>query len=155
MKEGEIHVTLTWLECLIAGFVGVIRRVTSLKTGMKDKAGRTNDWASDVEGCAGEIACAKALGIYWEPSNRTFSKPDVGGFEVKLSTKDGDLGVETNTPDNAIIILVIGKIPDFTVVGWITGKEAKLFPPYTKLYRPTHWVPKSKLNSIKTLDITR
>ena len=140
-----MKVNLTWLESAQAARVGVVRRITSKAEGMMDRAGRGGDWTADVEGAAGEMAFAKAMGIYWEPTNKTFSVPDVGVYEIKTNRFGRDLPVELGTPDDRIVVLVSGSIPNFEVVGWIRGRDAKTVPPTTRKYRPAHWVLEGQL----------
>lgn len=141
-------VTLSWLETHIASMVGGIRRLTSMKAGLKDKAGRPNDWSADVEGTAGEIALAKYLNVYWMPTNKTFTLPDVGKLEVKTVAKGDELPIHPNIPDDRIVVMVAGRIPNFEVVGWIRAGDAKIkYPAKAKLYYPCHWVPRAHLDT--------
>lgn len=142
------HVTLSESEALIAEVVGCLRRNTSIFAGMKDKAGRTNDFTADAEGAAGEMAVCKALNIYWPASNKTFSLPDAADVEIKLSKKLGELAVNPKTPDDRVTILVEGEIPNFYVAGWIRAGDAKrLYPKSNKNkgYPDAHFVPWEEL----------
>jgi hypothetical protein len=156
-------IKLTPLELNLAIEVGVWRRMSAAKDGLRDKAGRVGDWNADVLGASGEMVLAKSLGIYWLPTNRTFDLPDVGEFEVKtVQTYSQDmiergfklrLPVEPGTPDERIVVLIYGQYDSYEVMGWTTGKDAKAYPPEKVKYRPCHWVPVEKLFEIEDLDL--
>lgn len=148
--------TLTETEYRVATHIGKLRRVTARDGKMVDKAGKDDDFAADILGCAGEIAFAKAAGVYWEPTNKTFSRPDVGQFEIKTVRKKQEgfspsLPVELETNDEQLVALVYGEYPSFRIIGWISGRDAKKIPAEKKLYRPTHWVPENALRSFDLL----
>jgi hypothetical protein len=141
------EIQLSPTEIKVACMVGTLRRQTSKEGGMRDRAGRPNDWSADIEGAAGEIALAKYLGIYYEPTNKTFELPDVGVVEVKTSTRLMEIPIPPTIPDDRIVCGVFGLIPDFRIGGWIMGAEAKKFRLVVKTqgYPPAHWIPIEEL----------
>lgn len=65
-------VCLTPWEMMLAAQAGVMRQVENLKRGRAAfyGAGNLNDWQYHVEGCLGEFALAKFLGVYWSGKGR-------------------------------------------------------------------------------------
>jgi hypothetical protein len=127
-----------------------------VQKGLEDKHGFDGEpWNIDIEGAAGEIAAAKALGVYWGASVNTFKVGgDVGGLEIRTRSKsEYELLIRDNDPDDSIFVLVTGRSPNFEVVGWMKGKDAK-----REEWKQTHggrppayFVPQSELHSIESL----
>lgn len=80
-----------------------------------------------VMGAAGEIAVAKAMGLFWGGDVCTFKAPDIGNhIQVRTRSRhDWDLIVRPEDDDDAVFVLVTGSIADLHVRGWISGREAK------------------------------
>ena len=145
----ENKITLSWLETHIATIVGGVRRLTSMKENLTDRAGRPNDWSADIEGTAGEIALAKYLNVYWTPTNKTFTLPDLGRIEIKTVAKGDELPIHPGIPDDRIVVMVAGRVPTFTIAGWVRAGDAKKkYPARKKLYYPCHWVPRADLEPV-------
>lgn len=107
----------------------------------------------EIVGACGEMTVAKVFDCYWSPSVNTFhATTDLPhDTEVRSTTRlDGSLIVRDNDPDDRIYILVTGEPPSMTVVGWITGAEAKqpqwLRNPHG--HRPAWFVPQSALQPV-------
>lgn len=86
----------------------------------------------DIVGVCGEVAVAKAAGLYWSPTVNTFhGKPDIEpNLEVRTTENparaDSDcLIVRDNDPDERVYIMVTGEPPVMTIRGWIRGSDAK------------------------------
>ncbi len=124
-----LKITLDWYEVSVAAKIGAARQIQSLHQGKPDAHGRGKDngWTDHIAGVAGEIACAKALDLYWRPSVNTFKVGgDVGKIQVRTRSRSNyQLIVRDNDDDDAKFVLVRGAIPHFDVVGWILGKDAK------------------------------
>lgn len=123
-----LRVTLLWYEMQQAASVGVSRQVESLRKGLKDAHGFTGSgWDCHIEGAAGELAFAKAMGFYFSGSVNEFGKADIGTrIQVRTrSSHTNDLIVRDGDKDDDIFVLVTGKAPDFLVQGWTHGKTAK------------------------------
>ena len=88
-----MEVTLTKSEASMASHVGWMRHLVSVLKGLEDKNGCDGKWDRHIEGACGELAVAKALGIYWDGSVNTFhSAGDVGNIEVRTRSRhDYDL----------------------------------------------------------------
>lgn len=124
-----MHVTLSWLEAYNAAQSGILRQIEALKHGRRPRYGQPlDDWGVNIEGCAAEMAVAKAYGLYWEPVAR---RPedlagDVSTLQIRSTWREnGRLIIHEHDPDDAPFILVTGKVPAFTIRGWIYGRDGK------------------------------
>lgn len=130
-----IDVTLDWFELALAAEVGVRRQLESFREGRRDLygaksaegGGRGRGWHLHIEGAAGELAVAKALGRFWNGSVNTFRQGgDVGAVQVRTRSRHWyDPIVRTHDRDEDYFVLVTGVAPSFRVVGWIRGADAK------------------------------
>ena len=124
-----VDIRLNLLEVHLAGSIGLIRQEESLRKGLKDKHGcdGSDGFSIHIQGAAGEMVLAKYLQIYWMGSVNTFTKiNDVANFEVKTRSKDSyQLLVRRDNKDSDIFVLVVGTIPNFKIIGWLSGQEAK------------------------------
>lgn len=119
-------VHLGFVELIVGAIVGIIRRVSSLKAGDRDRLVSDEDpWVVDIRGALGEMALAKALNIYWKPGVRTFKAPDVGGFQVRCTPKPCLILRDWDKNPDEIYVLVNVKRTSFTIVGWIQCSEGK------------------------------
>ena len=135
--------------------IGIARHLSALRQGLNDKYGCDGGWQVHIEGACGEVAVAKALGVYWDGSVNTFSsRGDVGKFQVRTrSRSDYELIVRDNDDPLSAYILVTGKSPRFTVKGWIVGADCRR-DEWRQEYggRDAAWfVPQSELKNIKDL----
>lgn len=153
-----IEVTLTAAEMREAGRVGVARHVSAIRRGLADKHGARGDgWGLHIEGAAGEIAAARALGVQWCGGIDTFKS--VGGdlgFGVEVRTRSAhtyDLIIRTDDRDGPYV-LVTGRCPTFRVHGWITRTEAER-PEWWRDYGGREWawfVPSAWLHPMEKLE---
>jgi hypothetical protein len=124
---GEVFpltVTLSPREIILAAMIGGIMHARALARGWKDRV-YESDWNVHVEAIAAEIAVAKALGIRYRPKLNGFKAPDVEHLHVRQTAhRDGSLIIRPGDPDG-IYVLVTGRCPTFTVVGWIHSSDAK------------------------------
>jgi len=125
-----IEVALDWAEMCVAVEVGCRRRIESRRQGLRER--HTDEdalrvWVTEINGAAGEMAYAKALGFYWPASvNRFRGQGDVGAVEIRTARRHGfSLPIRPDAKDDAQYVLVTGVMPNFRVVGWITGGEGK------------------------------
>jgi len=151
-----MKIILTIGELHLAAQNGSLRQIESMSRGLPDKHGFDGPgWNVHIEGAAGEIAAAKALGVFWGGSVNTFkSEGDIGNLEIRTtSTKNNRLIVRNGDNDNAIFVLVVGRAPTYEVVGWMRGKDAKqekyVSAPGGR--PPAYFVPRSDLNPIESL----
>jgi hypothetical protein len=105
-------------------------------------------------GACGELAVAKAAGVFFLPSVNTFHRvPDcLGDCEVRSTDlSDGSLIVRDNDSDDRKFVLAIVADDTVRLVGWLTGAEAKkqewLRDPDGR--RPAWFVPQSSLRPIE------
>ena len=107
----------------------------------------------DIQGVCGELAVAKAINRYWQPSVNTFhGVPDIApDIEVRCTDKpDNCLVVRDNDPDDRWYFLVIGVPPKFDVKGYIRGSDAKedQWKRNPGGHRPAWFVPQSQLRPV-------
>jgi hypothetical protein len=150
-------VHLTWHELTLAAHVGVRRHAEALRQQLPDAHGREghDGWSDHIEGACGEMAAAKALGVYWTPTVNTFQiGGDVGELQVRTRSKsDYELLVRDADKTGSIFILVRGLAPVFDVVGWLRGGDAKR-PEWRKGHGgrpPAYFVPDAALQPIDSL----
>ena len=152
-------IKLTHYELAMASEVGRQRQLTSMQEGRQPAHGYTGTgWEEHIEGACGEIAVAKALGIYWNGSINTFKNPDLGtNLQIRTrSQHNWDLIVRPTEPNNHHYILVTGTSSDpegFRIHGYITGSEAKQ-PQWLADHgsRPTaYFVPSTALHPLAQL----
>ncbi len=112
-----------------------------------------------IHAAGGELAAAKVLNRYWHASVNTYHRvPDVGdNLEVRTrldsickNGADADLIVRDDDPDDRYFVHVIGRLPEYEVVGWILGADAK-----QQQWRNNHgghgeayFVPRSQLSHL-------
>ncbi len=122
-------VTLEWHEVMLAAGVGMRRHIAALRAGRPDRHGFNGQtgWTIHAEGACGEMAIAKALGLYWNGSVDTFkSFGDVGALQVRTRSRpEYELIVRPDDSDDDTFVLITGTAPTFTVVGAILGGLAK------------------------------
>ncbi len=147
LSIGELH---------LAAQIGSLRQIESVSKGLKDKHGFTGSgWDVHIEGAAGEIAAARALGMYWGGTVNTFkSIGDVGKLEIRTASgSNSSLIVREGDSDNAVFVLVTGTSPVYNVAGWMLGKDAKK-PEWSRSPNgrpPAYFVPQFSLNNIEDL----
>jgi hypothetical protein len=151
-----IEVNLTNTELMSAAMTGVIRQVASLRDGRKPGFGCADDnnWQIHIEGACGEMAVAKALGIYADLRVDSFKAPDLPGIQVRTRSKHAyELIVRKNDSDNDLFILVTGVNGKYWVRGWIRACDCKK-PDWLQSHanrEPAYFVPHSELLTMETL----
>lgn len=105
-------------------------------------------WDQEIgAGCA-EVAVAKHYDKYWKGAEFNGSAgTDVGKWQVRWTPHmDGKLLIYKEDKDDQIFILVVGKPPRPTIVGWLFAKDAKLEEHWRNDVKcPCWWVPQDKL----------
>ena len=152
-----VRVRLTPFEVRIAKALGRERQSAAVAKKSADAHGLapTADGENiHIIGAAGEIAAAKAMGVYPVFSEGSYLTPDLGFCEVKTRTDhQWDLIVRTDTPDDWAVVLVTGQIPEFRVCGWIHAHAGKR-PEWLQTYgdrEPAYFVPKHHLRPLNEL----
>lgn len=146
-----VVVTLSESELMLGAQIGVQRQIEALLAGRPDRHGfnGADGWSVHVEGACGELAVAKVLDRYWAGTLNTFkSGGDVGALQVRTRSKAHyDLLIRSDDRDEDLFILVTGRAPTYTVVGYIRGAEGKK-PEYLQTHgnRPAaYFVPQAAL----------
>jgi hypothetical protein len=143
-----MDVTINAVEMYIASQVGTMRYIASRQKNFQDR-GIANDWDGDCNGAIGELAVAKSLRIYWNPTLNSGKKPDVSGYQVRATTrKNGCLIIRPNDKLEEVYILATFKFPIVRLCGWMWLSEAKI----QKFHRPednmgpeAYWVHQNDL----------
>lgn len=153
-----IEIELTNIEAAMAAMVGVARQHGAVEGGKSSFGGPLRvdrEYGIHVIGALGEMAAAKALGVYFDATVGTFkSRPDLEGIEVRTRTNhDWDLLVRDNDDPEAVFLLVTGDTRAFKVWGWAYGHEA-MQDRYVQTYggrRPAFFMPKADLHPLQEL----
>lgn len=117
---------------------------------------RDHALANDIDAVGAELAVAKHTGRYWPAHIYRFVEPDIPpDIEVRHGTRpDSHLIVRANDYDDRRFVLVTGTMPDFELVGWMGGSDAKR-PEWRKDPngdgKPCYMVPQSSLNNVSLL----
>ena len=150
------EVTLTWFELELAAYVGMRRRLYSMREGRVERfqaesnAGWGDGWGRDIEGAAAEMAYAKARNRYWGGHIDTFREPDVAKVEIKHTVRpDGCLIVQPEEPPETLLVLVTGRLPVLTIRGAMLASYAKR-PEWFRqnVPKPAYFVPQSALTPV-------
>lgn len=146
-----MEVILSSWEILLAAQAGIMRQVENLKKNRQPYygAGSENDWQLHIEGCLGELAVAKFLGLYWSGKGE-LRLPDVGIYDVRTGSKPHHrLILHPEDPDDRQFWLVTGANGHYTIRGWIfgrDGKQAQYWQDPTG-QRPAYFIPHSALRA--------
>lgn len=123
--------TLTRGEIVIASEVGSERRRVAIEKGYRNQHGFNGEteWEKDIQAAAAEMAVAKLLGLYWDGlTGPPGDSPDVGPYGVRHTTCETGKLIIRDSDGPRKYILVIGKIPNFRVIGWIESADARTHP---------------------------
>jgi hypothetical protein len=125
----SVVVTLNPVEAEVASVVGTARARNSRKSGFEDRSHITAEeerLATDINGAAAELAASKATGLRWLMSCSGEPGDLEGEVEVRCTSHEhGGLIVRERDRDGRIVLLVVGKIPTFRIVGWKRTEEAR------------------------------
>jgi hypothetical protein len=145
------------VELAFAAYVGVSRNIQALRECKGDRLDTdiSNAWTLHIEGAAGEMAAAKALGLYWDAPVGTYKHGgDIGALQVRTRSRHSyELIVRDGDRSEDIFVLVTGRAPRFRVHGWIAGGDAKR-PEWLREYggRPAaYFVPHDALQPLTAL----
>lgn len=151
-----MRVALTCAEMMQAGLAGVMRQVENVKKKRVARCGK-DQWTSHIEGAMAECVVAKSLDLYW-PGKGVFCGPDVSNLQVRSTPYvNGCLALQPDDDDEAIFILVTGRMGIYNIRGWIKAKDGKRpewWEHKADTHRPSFYVPQSALATIATLGQT-
>lgn len=153
-----MEVRLTVSEIAQAAQVGMMRQLSSLKRNLSPAHGIRPEqaWGSHIEGACGEMALAKALGVFWSGTVDQFKRPggDVLDLEVRTRSRhDYDLLVRQDDRDEAVFVLLTGVAPVYVVRGWMRGSDCKQFE-FMREHggrECAYFVPQSRLNPMSQI----
>lgn len=141
----------------MAAQAGTRRRIEALRLGRVPVYGDTKvhaEWGVDIEGAAAEMAVAKSFNLFWTPVVREPKEldGDVGfglqALQVRSTPRDnGRLILHDRDADDAVFVLVTGRLPEFHIRGWTTGREGKQARfQHPGDGRPAYFVPQESLH---------
>lgn len=148
-------IRLDWHEVFHAASGGVLRRIQALKNDKPTRFEPRDPWGTDIEGACAEMAVAKTLGRYWHAivNNPNGLPGDAGVYQVRSTTHEsGQLVVYEHDDAAAIFVLVTGRVPVFTVRGWLRGglaRRAEWWREKAKV--PAYFVPQQELREMSEL----
>lgn len=149
-----MEITLTSMEMLIATSLGTARHMQSVKRTPSRGQPKSASLESHIMGAIGEIAAAKAIGIYPGFTVNNFDGADLGDDIQVRACREGRLIVADKDRGDHKYVLVVGHPPEMNVVGWMWGSDAKrsewLFDPKNNR-PPAYFVPHEKLHPIKSI----
>ena len=123
-----ITVRLTADEVCMAASHAIIRRRAKLIGERQDRAQKEDsNWDNEVEGACAELAFCKHHRVYWSGVSGLRAK-DSALMEVRW-TRHYDVGgliVYRLQADASRLVLMDGHSPNYRIIGWTTGGEAKL-----------------------------
>lgn len=124
MREA-IHVHLEWNEIPGPAITGILRYVLSRRD--KRAAETPDPFWTDIQSSCAEAAFAKYTKQHNPHAIDTFkTKADVAGYEIRWGEdRDSSLIIRPNDNPEAMYILVVGRVPDFWLIGGIRGLQAR------------------------------
>lgn len=157
-QDGALSVALEWYEITAAAQVAVLRNVEALRQGKRSKRGKDAQWERHVLGALGECAFCKATGRYWSGSVNSYQEESDVGKTLQVRTRSShsyDLIIRSEDKDEDVFVLVTGGPAEFTVHGWLLGKDGKKskFLNNHGGYGAAYFVPQDRLRSAKDLVI--
>lgn len=152
------HVVLTELELRIGAWIGRLQHEEAARNGCNPGRGPSKQErtpVNHVRGCHTEIAAARALNLYWEPTDKyQHGRRDVGELLEVRSTvlPHGRLIVKPGAVDDDPYVLVReNAIGDYDVLGWRFARAAKQYPLETRYGDAAHYVPQEDLHQLGAL----
>lgn len=127
----NIDVSLTPDEVYAQCAVATHRRITSMfgrKKAQHYECPDNTEWSTEIESCGAEMSFAKFKNWYWSGAewNGRVAESDVSGVQVRHTHyRSGCLVLYPADRDDQRFVLVIGRCPNYTVVGWIWGVAGK------------------------------
>lgn len=147
-------VKLTTMEMLIATSLGTARHMQSVSRTPTRGQSKDTSLDSHIVGAMGEMAAAKAMGIYPGFTVNNFDGPDMGKDIQIRACREGRLIIAKHDKSDQKYVLVTGHAPELNVVGWIWGGDAKseqwLFDPKNNR-PPAYFVPSKELYPIEEI----
>lgn len=146
-------IVLSNSQMMMCAQVGVIRHLQFIKREARPMYGLdvNTDWKLQIEGAMSEYALAKHLNVHWEGVGFP-DADDVGKEDVRVTEyDDGHLILHPRDKDKKNYWLLTGKNGQYTVRGFILGKDGKNDKYWRKRILPdgrdrsAYFVPQSAL----------
>jgi len=146
-------IKLSSSELMSAAVTGALRRITSLQNKLNPDIYHAsgNEWSTDIDGAAAEMALSKHLGVYWSAHVNSMKGPDVRNLQVRSTHyKDGCLIIRERDNPEQDYVLIVSAAPNYTIVGWMCAHEAR----QDKYFRKSTsgldawWVPQKDLHKL-------
>src|SRR6187431_1376259 len=158
MKPQRIPVVLRPREVQLARFVAKIRNDAGIAA-KADNGKHGNDLDSlerHIQGCLGEMACAKGLDRYWFGAGTTWEDDqDLGVEQVRMTPHhDGRLIIRPDdvakpTIDHPWVLVVQHDLVRYDLCGWIIGRHGvrKEYESTPNDRPPAYFVPQDVFNA--------
>ena len=134
---------------------GVKRRLRHEAAGYADRDGSPSGClrCHEIEAACAERAFARAMNLYWAPSEGVQKEADVSGWEVRQTEHAaGKLMVRKPDKDGRPYVLVTGSWPRYVVRGYLLARDAKRDRWFRSLVDgrdPCYWVPQNQLVKLR------
>lgn len=139
-------INLTYDQIMLAVQMGSRRNVTAKKKGFMPAIGM--GWDIHIEGALSEVAAAKALNLWLDPSIGKQREEDLIGWNIRSTRyESGELRIEDYETDGKFL-LMIGSFDIWRVAGWCTAEDARSIGEFKVKKQgrtPAWWVPQEKL----------
>lgn len=148
-------VTLTDAEIQYAEHTGKARNEYNKGMGFTPTYGAPRYLAMDIEGVLAEIAVGKGLNVPWDEKRfGNIVTGPMGEVHIRSTTHlTGSLILHPRDQDDAVYLLVLNNNPNFTLAGWLLGKDGKLDKYWREagVRHPAFFVPQSALHPVEDL----
>jgi hypothetical protein len=156
----SVQVELTPGELRLAVVVGAERKLYGDRRRADGRASARPEhyvedvtWDQEIEAAAAELAVCRWRGRFWlAATNGGKVVGDSGGFQVRWTEHElGHLLVYPEDEREDPFVLVVGRTPRLTIVGWIYGEQARREEWWRDkgVKSPSWWVPQSALERAK------
>jgi len=154
-----LRVELSADEILMAVVVAAQRKITSDRRRAAGSASRRPEhyeeqrtWDQEIESSMAEIAVARWRNRYWMGANfnGANSGTDAGNAQVRWTPhSNGHLIIYEEDAVDATFVLVTGRSPVMTIVGWGYASDFRTDNYWrTDVKCPSWWVPQSNLRQV-------
>lgn len=148
---------LSLSEMHLASVIGLQRALDAIRNDRQGRYGADNDAGFDLHiiGCAGELALAKHLNVFWNGAFGDLSAADVWKhYQVRATTRfeTGRLLLHREDKDDQPFVLVRARLPLVVLVGWIFGRDGKQQQYWNEQTgRPCFFIPAHALHDMHEL----
>lgn len=145
-----MNISLNSQEMLIAAVSGSMRLISAEKLNMKPAAHGPRDWNYEIEGAMAEMAFAKSIAFYFDPSLDRFGAKDVSDYGVRHTARpDGGLIIRPEDKDGKYV-LITGARGRYRIAGWQLAEVVKTWDDCLKTFddnrEPAWFAPQGRLH---------